>query len=56
MSPWKATSPKVGDFTKEGDFTKRLRRGTLLWRATLRSKVISPNTVMLLRTAALLHR
>ncbi len=56
MSPWKATSLKVGDFAKEGNFTKRLRRVTLLWRATLLSKAISPNTVMLLRMAALLQR
>ena len=56
MSLWKATSPKVGDFAKEGHFTKRLRRVTLLWRETLLSKAISPNTVMLLRMAALLQR
>ncbi len=53
-SLWKVTTPKVGDFAKEGHFTKRLRRVTLLWKATLLSKAISPNTVMLLRTAALL--
>ncbi len=27
MSPWKATSPKVGDFAKEGGFAKHAEEG-----------------------------
>jgi hypothetical protein len=29
MSPWKATSLKVGDFAKEGDFAKHAEEGKL---------------------------